>query len=358
MTRRLLVFAFLLPAQAWAYPGSVRWGYANCTACHYNPAGGGLITPYGRQMSRTLLSSGGGEREAQLAWGAVRPPAWLDIGGDFAFLHTSRETADTSNGFHLYQADLDVVATHRRLLVHGSVGVEPNMKNRRSGGHTALSRRHYLQVNMTPTLSVRAGRFLPNFGLDVTTKKSLGWLETYNVEANWIREKVSLAATGSFGRPDAPELDRERGGSANVSLFFMEKRKVGLGYAHKETRAYRRDVVAAYTVIGLGKRAYLLAEADVEKRKAKTASAGAVTSVTTNAMAAYEIVKGLYAVALHDAARQNPDGTGPMVGSYGAGLRFFPRTHFDLYVRWREHGRRSVAPEYMEGLTATLHFYP
>ena len=60
-----LVFVVVSAQVALAFPGSVRWGYANCSTCHFNVAGGGILTPYGRQLSRELLSTWGGEREAE-----------------------------------------------------------------------------------------------------------------------------------------------------------------------------------------------------------------------------------------------------------------------------------------------------
>ncbi len=33
--------------------------YAQCTNCHYSPTGGGLLTPYGRSLSREELSTFG-----------------------------------------------------------------------------------------------------------------------------------------------------------------------------------------------------------------------------------------------------------------------------------------------------------
>src|SRR6187549_3048728 len=35
--------------------------YTRCTACHYSPTGGGLLTPYGRLLSHRELSTTGGE---------------------------------------------------------------------------------------------------------------------------------------------------------------------------------------------------------------------------------------------------------------------------------------------------------
>jgi len=44
--------------------------------------------------------------------------------------------------------------------------------------------------------------------------------------------------------------------------------------------------------------------------------------------------------------------------TYGAGLRWFPRPHLELQARWRRRDREAVSPEYMDGFSAFVHFYP
>ena len=41
--------------------------YTRCTACHYSPTGGGLLTPYGRLLSHRELSTSGANGAAPVA---------------------------------------------------------------------------------------------------------------------------------------------------------------------------------------------------------------------------------------------------------------------------------------------------
>src|ERR1700722_15897581 len=52
----LLLTVVWLPA-AFAFPEMARHGYTQCTACHVSPAGGGVLTEYGRELSSDLLST-------------------------------------------------------------------------------------------------------------------------------------------------------------------------------------------------------------------------------------------------------------------------------------------------------------
>ena len=63
----LLVALTLLfiSGRAEAYPWMIRHGYTNCGACHADPSGGELLTPYGHMISYEALSTKwGGNKEA------------------------------------------------------------------------------------------------------------------------------------------------------------------------------------------------------------------------------------------------------------------------------------------------------
>jgi hypothetical protein len=53
----LIIFAWMgisfSSQDAYAYPTYIRLGYGSCIGCHYNPAGGGMLTPYGKGISST-----------------------------------------------------------------------------------------------------------------------------------------------------------------------------------------------------------------------------------------------------------------------------------------------------------------
>ena len=95
-------FWFVLSIGVWfiesrpshAFPEMVRHGYANCITCHISPDGGGVLTAYGRSLSREVLSTWGAEGEAvlhdkavprlcsvthaQFATGGIRTPGTAD----------------------------------------------------------------------------------------------------------------------------------------------------------------------------------------------------------------------------------------------------------------------------------------
>lgn len=342
--------AFLAAPAARAFPGSVRWGYANCVTCHVNVAGGGVLTPYGRLLSRELLSTSGGEDEPEFAYGALGLPSWLQLGGDIAY------AASSEHPLQLEQADLEAAARRGRLLAVATVGRAGDADH--AMGHDWMSRRHYVEVAATRVLSVRAGRFLPNFGVwngdaSVATRAGLGWdRDTYNVEANWVADRWNVAATGILtGTGDAPA---ERGLSLSGGLFFAGKRKVWLSYVARGRPGLSRRAGGVAGVFGIGSHAYLLAQGDLQRLETDGV---ARRDFHGNVCLARETIKGLYVLLVDEVSRRDLDGPGRLSHSYGAALRFFPRPHVETQLRWRRRDRDAVSTA-LDGVSLFVHFYP
>jgi hypothetical protein len=352
-----LVIVVASARAALAFPGSVRWGYANCATCHYNVAGGGILTPYGRQLSRELLSTWSGKREPEFAYGRRSLPSWLALGGDVELLALSKAHGDA---VRLVQADLEGAVTHGRLLAVATVGSHAD--GSQATGDGLMSRRHYLQLSLSPYLSVRAGRFLPGYGVwngdaSTATRRGLGLdHDTYNVEANWITERFNASLTGiAFGAGGGPS---ERGAAATAGVFFAGKDKVWLSYMSRHGPGLDREAGGLSGVFGIGHRAYLLAQADLQRVRVDGSPPMVSNELDTNLCFARETVKGLYVLLTDEMTRGHPGPPGRLSHSYGAGLRWFPRPHFELQARWRQRDREAVSPEYMDGFSAFVHFYP
>src|SRR5262245_44505274 len=77
----LLFVTAATEGSALAYPQwQLSTGSARCNECHYAPAGGGLITSFGRDAIGSELSTF--EGNGALLHGAVSPPSWLALGAD------------------------------------------------------------------------------------------------------------------------------------------------------------------------------------------------------------------------------------------------------------------------------------
>jgi len=128
----LLLLAGAAPALA--EPVFLSRQYARCTTCHYSPTGGGLLTPYGRSLSREELSTfgkshaaGSPGREQEFLFGvlggALGP---LSLGIDLRPSHLAFD----SDGFEssrnlLMNADVSAALRHGGFTFYAELGRQP-----------------------------------------------------------------------------------------------------------------------------------------------------------------------------------------------------------------------------------------
>src|SRR6185312_4028151 len=209
---------------AHAFPEMARFGYTNCATCHYSPNGGGLLTPYGRALSKEVLSNGkfffeywfeknkteapkgeagkapaatpeekeaaapaagapkgsaasggGGEevsREPMFLYGAFDMPEWMDLGMFFRGLMLYLNNPSFAQLTYVpMQTDIEGEVTFWRIRADASFG--PDWYNIYFFNQfKVVSRRHWLSFLAGPSeakdlVQIRAGRFYANYGLNI-----------------------------------------------------------------------------------------------------------------------------------------------------------------------------------------------
>ena len=219
---------------------------------------------------------------------------------------------------------MEAAAQHDRLLAVASVGRLGDTSDPMGRGW--LSRRHYLQVGLTRSLSIRGGRFLPVYGVwngdaSVATRTGLGWdHDTYNVEANWVTDRWSAAAAAIVA--DATSGHEQQGFTASGGVFFANKRKLWLSYLQRRRDGTDQQAVGLSGVVGIGSRAYLLTQAD--HQWVRDDAGARRRDLYANACLARETIKGLYVLLVGEVARRDLDGPGRLSHSEGAALRSVP----------------------------------
>ncbi len=321
----------LLPAIAFGFPEMTRHGYPNCTTCHMSPNGGGVLTPYGRQLSQELLSRWSGEDEGKFLNGIIQLPTWLNLGGDLRAIQLYYNTPrykDTK--FILMQADVEPAITLDRVSVVGTIGRQEPTSYNKSGG-TIFSRRHYINFRPTDELSFRAGRFQTAYGINsadhmITTKRGLSWdegSETYNVEGSYLGETFDAFLTGNFGRP---------GVGVRSSVHLNEKFKLGASYFGWTSE----HLAGPYAILGFSPNFFVLAELDYQIKNS-------IGEFLNYLRVDYEVTRGLHAYVTQEYSSS--------VEAYGIGLQFFPRPHFELQAYYQLQRTLSLAH------MAWLHFH-
>lgn len=363
---KLIVSLVLLfsTISARAYPELARHGYANCSACHVSPSGGGLTTAYGRSLAKELLSHWGEEGEERFLY-KVTPPEWLNVGGDIRAIQTYVDTSTfQQEKFFEMQTDLEVAVKFKNFFADATFGVQEGPDGTPNRGHF-LSRRHYLGYQVNDETAVRAGRFYPAFGINaanhsIYTRKDIGFdegSETDNIEASYSGEKFDYFATAILGRVDDYKSDWQRGGAISSSYFLSDKYKIGLSYLHANLKTAARDLFAAYAIFGFSKSLYLLSEIDLQWMRDLTDSTASPHGAVTFQQLNYEWTQGFHVYAVAELSNLNVGEVLTRKDSWGFGTQLFPRPHIDFELEYRKERAMSLYSSYYDTAWALLHYY-
>jgi len=358
------LFSLFHSLSAFGFPEMVRHRYVNCTACHVSPSGGGVLNPYGRELSSAVLSSWGSEKEGNFLWNVVSPPSWLDVGGDFRGLELVQKPnhGPSTSQWIFMESDLEAAVHIKRLSLVGSVGLQdptyyPN--------NEFISRSHYALYQLTDELAVRAGRFMQAYGINVAehaifTKQGLGWdqgTETYNIEGSYLGERYNFYVTGIFSRPDIDPNLREIGVSGSASMMLGETYKLGASYYYGSSNALERNVFGPWGILGFTPHFFLLTEWDFQ-RNFPYYSANPLWGFVNYQRLDYEIWTGFHTFLTQQFSVSNFADPSTQQVAYGGGIQFFPRPHFEFLLNWERHQLLSSNQATTDWIYLMLHFYP
>ena len=178
------IVAAPLASTAAAEPMFLAKQHARCTACHYSPTGGGLLTPYGRLLSHRELSTTSGAATAPAAGTEDDPhgeQAFLygALGDALGPVHLGLETRPSylRVGFPGGHQDmnllmnLDFIGAVQKngWTAYGTVGREPPNSAARDGRTLPeaafISYEHWISYQTSRGFRIRGGRFLPAYGV-------------------------------------------------------------------------------------------------------------------------------------------------------------------------------------------------
>ena len=207
---RPLVLAALLAAAGAASTGAepifLSRQYTRCTTCHFSPTGGGLLTPYGRSLSREELSTTGAggagstSREHEFAYGlfgdALRSvSAGVDLRG--AHLDVESEFFEETRTF-MMNAEVVLAARYGKWTGYAQLGRQPRADDER-----VTSFEHWVAFQ-PGTVGARAGRFIPAYGVKFADHTSFtrdtltldNDDQVYALELSYTGDRSLVQATG------------------------------------------------------------------------------------------------------------------------------------------------------------------
>lgn len=331
-----LFMLIFLPLAGNAFPELTRHGYTQCAACHFSPSGGGLLTPYGRELSAELLSRWSYKGEAGPLHGLISK-SWAEkgvhLGGDVRAVQIHRESAvERSGQLFLMQAQLDAAYQKQNILIAVSLGEieKPMDKVKRTN---AFSPQYYAQAQLTDQLSVRAGRFQPQFGIripdhTIISRGFMGFppdLKRDTVESNYLSENWSGSLAFTQTVPAESGAREQKAAVANASFSPTDKSKIVAGAWRGENRGKSWDLQFVGAIVGWSADFFTLFEIDRQELNS-------TPSVAALARTGYELTRGLVPYVQWQALE--PIIAQPRTHAWTAGVQFFPRPHFELHGQW------------------------
>lgn len=244
-----------LAGHADAYPQYQLSYDQTCTGCHISPSGGGLLNENGLGVAETMSQLG---QAPKFFYGKVPTPDWLTLGGDLRGAAGYMQTPEKVLAAFPMQADLYAAAQFSNVTLYATAGYRPAQFGNRAAT-TVWSREHYLMWQQNPGeasgLFVRAGRFMPVFGLrfaehPIYTRRFGGtplYAETYGVHVAQIDPRFEVHATGYFEDPLISTVDHNTGGAIYGEYRLTEQTQVGGGFKYGQTeddKHYRYVVTA------------------------------------------------------------------------------------------------------------------
>lgn len=360
----MLMLFLLFSLNAYAFPEMVRHHYVNCNSCHVSPSGGGLLNMYGRGMASEILSTWGSEREAMFLHGLPNPEKWPEqvlLGGDFRAVQVHREDRKLKEGrFVVMQTSFEGALTLGPITLAGTMG----KVDRQRQFHPDFTR-FYLMGTFFDSLQVRAGRFIPSFGIQssnhlLPTRSQLGFgyeSERDTAEAHWSGESWHGALGASRSKVESSLKEKENAFHAQLETFLADKFRIGMSLWRGESEKQKRGMASLHGILGFTERLYALTEFTWQTKRMKSLNADRETGLYHFGRVGYEITKGLHLLAIEDLSKQDLSNANSLALSAGAGVLWYPRPHFEIELTFSKRKNLQKSKEFEDYAYLLLHYY-
>jgi hypothetical protein len=201
------------------------------------PSGGGLLNENGLAVADATAQWSAGS--SAFLHGVLDPPSWLQLGGDARAAAGLLQDRGVAAAAYPMQAEVYASAAS-----HGfSLNLTGGLRAPQDGGsplHVLWSREHYVMWQQNPDqtegLYVRAGRFMPVYGLRlaehaVYTERYGGlplFGEAYGAASEYVTRAIEVHATGFVHDPIATAVEHGDGGAFYGELRIAERGAIGI----------------------------------------------------------------------------------------------------------------------------------
>ena len=386
--RRALAFAvpmlLIAAAELRAEPIFLSKQYNRCTTCHYSPTGGGLLTPYGRSLSRQELSTTGrsdptsvtghlgqaqpesGHKEEAFLFGLLGDTLGpVDVGIDVRPSHLSLDLAGlTSDRNFFMTADLLAAWRSHGWTVYGEVGRQLRPQPDGTQASKVDSYEHWVGYQSESGLGFRVGRFFPAYGIRLAdhsafTRVDLGfdkYDQVYALELSRSTEHHLLQLSFGPGPADAVINDDGRRVFTATGRFQMDlSPRTSLVFSgfYRDKSTLIPSNSAGGVAFGFAptKHISIWSQADAQFQQG-TSGAPAYSLLNETGV---EVFRGVW-LKFSPQLRTEYGNTSGGIFRLAFEANLFPRTHWNVDVSYYRDETRTTSLVYKTFL-AQLHLY-
>jgi hypothetical protein len=343
--------------QAVAEPRFLSKQYTRCTTCHISPTGGGLLSAYGRSLSHRELSTTGEPMashddtmapppgEESFLWGALGDKLGdLQLGVDMRPSYLRYSFLGQSSDRNLLM-NADVLASYRvkDWVFYGQLGRELERD-----GFTLDSYEYWAGYQPAEGLGVRAGRFLPAYGIRFADHTSynrsfLGlaqYDQIYGVEVSHSRGRYLTRVSLGPGRAESLIDDDGRSAftaTGRLQVDLGSRASLAASGLFRNESDVEPRLGSAGIALGFAPNARLTTwtQVDGQFREGATETSYVIVNET-----AVELYRGIW-VTFSPQARVGGGAAVPDLLRFGVGTVILPRTHFNVNVSYYNDRNRT-----------------
>lgn len=365
--RPILVAGFIfLSVPSFGFVETLTHGYLNCMACHISPSGGGLLSDYGRSLSKEMMSTWGWKNSEYPIFGLARNTEKIKIGGDYRAVQTYFENSQIKQGKQfVMQRNIEVGLNHSKIWIVGTAGVQDGPAGTPMKG-SFLSERHYLIWELDEDLRLRLGKFRLNFGLNDpnhtrVTKQSLGFgsnSESYILELSKFSDSNEIFVSADLGRIDIPrEESREKSISVGYSKYLFDNSKLGTNILIGESAEKRRSLLNFHGVITANKDFVIKFETSYEESYLSDFPTDQRELVAGTLSLGCQTIQGLLPYLFGEYLQTDLNDTRTQQSSVGMGLQFLPVPHLEFQMEYKKGLNRGVPVNQSDSGWLLFHIY-
>jgi hypothetical protein len=276
-------------------------------------------------------------------------------------VQTYRENTATKDfKWYRMQADVEAAIKKKGFTFDASLGYVIVRENE---DMRLASRRIYAMYNFTDETSIRAGKFVPAYGVNlpdhpIATRDPIlmgQGTERLNVEGSWLTDTWNFIATASKGPVESPADNQETSIEIQGAYSFHDTYKVGLNSWNGESTLAQRKMAGGFLNFGFGDYLYFLSEIDSMWTTTKLSQASTPGFFNFNRLG-YELFRGMNLLAQYEFWQTDQNNTQTASDRYGIGTEWFPRPHFDFQVLLNQQ-RSHTTDVYETYDWLMLHYY-